>query len=368
MLKKNSFFSNLAEFLFFLRKYFKLKVYNPFSKFEIFKDFLAGFFYKKRGKYARPFLHFFIITLSFLVIAIGPVILEKEDSHQRLKLINILSSLKFKDMSFYTVQAEEVKKYRGGEIIVHFVQEGEDLDLISKRYNLKINTLLWENNLRLNAKVKIGQEIRILPLDGVRHRVVKGETIYTIGKKYGLEEAQIQMIIDYPFNNFLNEENFALVIGQYLMVPDGFKKDFVDPAGQPTFTQVLTPDAGSVTATGEFVWPATGYISQGYKFYHKAIDIASRSGGNILAVDGGIIIVAGWPDNSGYGNRVIVDHGNGLLTLYAHLNAISVQKGQRVNKGDLLGLMGSTGRSTGTHLHFEIRKDGVLLDPFSYLK
>jgi murein DD-endopeptidase MepM/ murein hydrolase activator NlpD len=107
-------------------------------------------------------------------------------------------------------------------------------------------------------------------------------------------------------------------------------------------------------------------ITQGYKFYHKAVDIANRGGGPIIAADSGSVIAAGW-DASGYGNRVLIDHGNGMITLYGHLSALQVQAGQRVNRGDQIGMMGSTGRSTGTHLHFEIRQGGVFLNPLTAL-
>lgn len=361
---------DLKDFFSFLKKYIKLRVYIPFSKFEKGKDILVSFLYKKRGKYAKPFLHFFIVNMAFFVILLGPLILEKEKEETKTKFVNILSSLKFQDMSFYTVQADEVKKYRGGETIIHRVNEGEDIEEIAKRYNLNENTILWENNLTKNSKLKVGQELKILPIDGVRHEVAKGETIYSIGKKYGLDEARIQMVIDYPFNNFLSEENFSLVVGQSLMVPEGVKKSAVasNRTGVSSYSRIMTPDAGAVNATGSYVWPAAGYISQGYKFYHKAIDIANRNSGPILAVDGGVVSVAGWPDNSGYGNRVMVDHGNGMITLYAHLSVISVRSGQMVNKGDVLGQMGTTGRSTGTHLHFEMRENGVLQNPLNYLK
>ncbi|HAN22376.1 TPA: hypothetical protein DCP77_01140 [Candidatus Collierbacteria bacterium] len=98
------------------------------------------------------------------------------------------------------------------------------------------------------------------------------------------------------------------------------------------------------------------------------MDIANRSGGNILAADSGTVIVAGWPDNSGYGNRVMIDHGNGYKTLYAHMSKIAVTVGQTVKRGNVIGQMGSTGRSTGTHLHFEIRSDAGNRDPIGVLK
>ncbi len=230
-----------------------------------------------------------------------------------------------------------------------------------------MTTVMWENDLTETSKIKPGQELKILPLDGIRHKVSRGETISSIGKKYSLEGSEIQVMVDYPFNEFLNDETFDLATGQYLMVPDGVKASVINTTGYVARQIQITPDAGSVTATGNFVWPATGRITQGYRFYHKAIDIANKSGGAILAADGGTVVGAGWLDGYGYGNRIIIDHGNGYVTLYAHLSVVQVQPGQQVNRGDLIGRMGSTGRSTGTHLHFEIRQGGVLLNPLSFL-
>jgi len=123
-----------------------------------------------------------------------------------------------------------------------------------------------------------------------------------------------------------------------------------------------------VVASGKFVWPASGVISQAYRWYHKAIDIANKLMPPVLAADSGKVVIAGWPDNVGYGNRVLIDHGNGFMTLYAHLAKIFVSAGQTVKRGDQIGQMGSSGRSTGIHLHFEIRRGGDLLNPQEFLK
>jgi murein DD-endopeptidase MepM/ murein hydrolase activator NlpD len=197
------------------------------------------------------------------------------------------------------------------------------------------------------------------------HKVKKGETVYSIAKKY---EANPQGMVDYPFNSFTNDETFALAVGQSLMVPDGVMPKAVPVSPRTSLARTLTPDAGAVSATGRFVWPAAGGISQGYRWYHRAIDIANKGGGPILAADGGRVTVVGWPDGGGYGNRVVIDHGNGYSTLYAHLSKVSVASGQSVNAGDVVGMMGSTGRSTGVHLHFEIRANGALQNPLNYLK
>jgi len=366
-LKSPIIFADLGQFGSFLKWYLRNRGYRLLSKFEVVKDVLVDALYKKRGRYARPLLHLGTIGLVFLAVSIGPFLFDQpEEGGSSEDLRGILSTQAY-GTSFYTQQAEEVRQYRGGEIITHIVTEGETLSDIAGRYGLSVETVLWENSLTSKAVLKPGQELNIIPVDGVRHKVKRGETVYSIGKKYGLEESQVQAVVDYPFNEFANDETFELATGQHLMIPGGVMPSAVV---QPRLRQVqFTADAGAVTAVGSFVWPASGRLTQGYSFYHKAIDIASKSGGPILAADGGTVVASSWA--SGYGNRVMIDHGNGYVTLYGHLSLIQVQEGQRVNRGDVVGQMGSTGRSTGTHLHFEIRRgqgQGSLLNPMSFLQ
>ncbi|MDQ3008455.1 MAG: M23 family metallopeptidase [bacterium] len=351
----------------FIKKYLRFRGYQWFSRFEVGKSALVDLLYKQRGKYTRPFLHFGTIGLVFLVITLGPLLLSGAEEEEQQPASREVMITKAYATEFTTSEAELVKQFRGGEIITHVVQDGETLSSIALRYNLQVSTIVWENNLNEKTNLKPGQELRILPIDGIRHKVARGETMATIGKKYGLEDgAELQKIISYPFNEFLNDETFELATGQFLLVPDGVRPNAVVP--QARVASRLTPDAGTVTATGAFVWPASGKISQGFLFYHKAFDISNRAGGSILAADGGTVKIAGWVDNSGYGNRVVVDHGNGYTTLYAHLSVTQVQVGQRVNRGDVIGQMGSTGRSTGIHLHFEIRQGGVQVNPGNFLR
>jgi len=367
--KQPKLLGEISEFFQFVRRYIRQRGYRFFVRFERAKDVIVDLLYRQRGKYARPFLHFGTIALVFLVITFGPFLLqtaEKEQQEQQSR--SILGTANAQGDSFKTLQAEEVKQFRGGEIINYAVQDGDTLSSIAEKYGLQVSTIIWENNLDEKAKLKPGQELRILPVDGVRHKAQRGETIFSIGKRYGLEdEAEAQRIVNYPFNEFLNDETFELATGQYLMIPDGVKPTVAAPRPVSRFASRLTPDAGSVTATGSFVWPASGRITQGFRFYHKGFDIANKGGGAILAADSGTIAAASW-DGSGYGNRIMINHGNGQVTLYGHLSLIQVQVGQRVNRGDVIGQMGSTGRSTGVHLHFEIRQGGILIDPGGFLK
>ena len=309
-------------------------------------------------------MHFGTIGLVFLVITVGPVLLTQNDNSVEGEGAQTVISAAAYGETFSTSQAEEVARFRGGEIITHVVAEGETLSSIASRYSLDPSTVMWENDLTESSVLKPGQELRILPVDGVRHKVARGETIFSIAKKYGLDNTQAQVIVDYPFNEFLNDETFELATGQQIMIPGGVPPKKAAPVKKIASSGPVEVAVGA--GSGQFIWPAAGRITQGYSFYHKAIDIANRAGGPILAADAGTVVGAGWLDNSGYGNRVIVDHGNGFITLYAHMSAVQVSAGQQVGRGVVLGQMGSTGRSTGVHLHFEIRKGG-LLNPLSFL-
>jgi murein DD-endopeptidase MepM/ murein hydrolase activator NlpD len=365
----STFWSDLSSYGQFLHYYLRSRGYSWFIRFEGLKDVLVDVLYQKRGRYTKPFLHFGTIGLAFVMLAFGPAVLTKtEEDQNQLTTGPILTTAQAYAPDFYTLQAEEVRQYRGGEIIKHIVSDGETLSSIAQRYSLNVDTIIWENSLNPKANLKPGQELRILPVDGVRHKVQRGETIYTIGKKYGLDNSQVQTIVDYPFNEFVNNETFELAAGQYLMVPDGVVQGTVQVAlPRQVTTARLTPDAGTVSATGQFIWPAAGGVTQGYRFFHKAFDIANRSGGPIFASDAGTVIAASW-DSSGYGNRVIISHGNGYDTLYGHMSVLQVQPGQHVNRGAVIGQMGSTGRSTGVHLHFEVRNGASLLNPGNFLK
>jgi len=204
--------------------------------------------------------------------------------------------------------------------------------------------------------------LRIPPVTGIIHKVQRGETVYSIAKKY---QANPQAIVDFPFNTFADDETFALAVGQILIVPDG-----VMPKAKPRVTQYLARQevsVGTTGAQGQFIWPTSGRITQRYSWYHRAIDIANKNAPAIVAAAPGRVVATIY-SRVGYGNHVIIDHGNGYQTLYAHMSRIYVKKGQTINAGQAIGQMGSTGRSTGIHLHFEVIKNGVKLNPLTVLK
>ncbi|NPV06741.1 MAG: M23 family metallopeptidase [Anaerolineae bacterium] len=255
--------------------------------------------------------------------------------------------------------------YPEWESRVYRVENGDTLSGIAARFGLSMKTVLWANEALVKApdSLSIGQELVILPVDGAYHTVAQGETLQAIADRYKVDP---EVILSYGGNEI--EDPAHLVAGTKLIVPGAELPEppprvVAVPAQERTYTaRVANPQEGS----GSFIWPVSGYISQGVHSGHVAVDIAGNRGSPVVAADSGTVTLVSWMRTS-YGYHVIVDHGNGLETLYAHLDSISVEVGQNVAKGEAIGTRGSTGRSTGPHLHFEVRENGVKRNPFSYL-
>lgn len=254
------------------------------------------------------------------------------------------------------------------EIIEYEVKSGETLSQIAEKFGISQDTIKWANNMESKDTIKPGQKLKILPVTGVAHTVKSGDNLEAVAKKY---TADAQAIVDFPFNDI--PDDFKLKPGQVLIVPEGSPPEVKVPAKSRIQPQYIAQGPGSPTfaapAGGSFIWPTvTSGISQYFAWYHPGLDLPNRAAPAVVASDGGTILVAGWPDNYGYGNRVVVDHGNGYQTLYAHLSNIYVSSGQKVARGQAVGKMGNTGRSTGTHLHFEIRFKGIAVNPLAILR
>jgi murein DD-endopeptidase MepM/ murein hydrolase activator NlpD len=255
--------------------------------------------------------------------------------------------------------------YPQWESRVYRVESGDTLSGVAARFDLDMKTVLWANEALIKSpdSLSIGQELVILPVDGAYHTVAEGDTIESIAEKYKVEPSAI---LEYEGNDIKDPAH--LVAGTKLIVPGADLPEppprvVAVPAQERTYSAaVANPQSGS----GSYVWPVNGYISQGVRSGHVAIDIAGPQGTPIVAADDGTVTLVSWMRTS-YGYHVIVDHGNGMQTLYAHMSRIDVEVGQDVSKGEVLGARGSTGRSTGPHLHFEVRQNGVKHNPFNYL-
>jgi murein DD-endopeptidase MepM/ murein hydrolase activator NlpD len=188
--------------------------------------------------------------------------------------------------------------------------------------------------------------------------VQAGDTLESIAKKY---KANVADIVGFELNG-LNSKTSQIAVGQKLVVPGGSKPPVVRQV--QIYTGPIPPSARK--GTGRFVWPASGSITQGFKPLHQALDIGSWLGAPVKASDSGYVVTAGWSD-VGYGYYVVLDHGNGFQTLYAHLSRYFVAAGDSVAQGTIIGLVGSTGNSTGPHLHFELIQNGIRRNPFGFL-
>lgn len=252
------------------------------------------------------------------------------------------------------------------EVLYYSVKAGDTVLAIAKRFGLQPETLMWSNSfIEQNPdRLRIGDQVRILPVDGVLHVVKRGDTLSGIASKY---ETDMQSIVQYAANG-ITSINDPLPIGKEIVVPGGVKPYVAPTVGGASSAYSVARPAGALAGSGNFSWPTAGYVSQGYWRGHPAIDVAGWLGAPVTAADSGYVVLAGGGWNGGYGNYVIIDHGNGFTTLYAHLNSIFVKPGETVSRGQQVGTMGNTGNSTGPHLHFEIRYNGVPYNPANYLK
>lgn len=355
---------DLLAFFRCLGKYSQNKAVGCFHCLEAGKSKMAAGLYRQRGRYTRPFIHSGMAFLIIGGITLGPSLIAEtfpgaeEDWSENLPPAAVLSaSTSLEEMETATLISAKPR----AEIFEYEVRPGDTVSGIAEKFGISIDTIRWENDLDSIKDVKVGQKLKILPVTGISHEVKHGETIYSLAKKYSVEA---QNIVNWPYNSYANDETFALATGQALIIPDG-----VMPKEKPwtprRYVAYQAPTAGTA-GTGRFVWPAGGRLTQYFVWYHKGIDIANKAGPTILAADSGTVISTGWL--GGYGNQVQIDHGNGYSTLYAHLSKINVGVGQSISQGQSLGQMGCTGRCTGTHLHFEIRLNGIAQNPLNYLK
>jgi murein DD-endopeptidase MepM/ murein hydrolase activator NlpD len=256
--------------------------------------------------------------------------------------------------------------------IEYIVEAGDSLGGIAYQFGVSVATIMWENKLGLRSVLQPGDKLVIPPITGVIHTIKKGDNLKKIATLYG---AKIEDIVTF---NRLKEDGTDLIIGEKIMVPGGVKPEARSLATTVRTTQnnvvVARPPASrqAPSASG-YIWPAgSRLITQYYGLRHRALDIAGGPIGTpIYASRAGRVVVSqcGW--NGGYGCYVVVDHGNGVKTLYAHNSRLLVSVGDEVDQGQTISLMGNTGNvrgRTGIHLHYEVQVNGVRVNPLGYVR
>lgn len=360
---------NIRDFTAFFIFYCWRKVLKFSVNFEKNKNYLVKFFMMKRGRYNRPFLH--LATMSVLGVGIViapfladtyPILAGKTPAFAQQSSESAESTI---EVGIDVFETELSQKPRD-KIITYSVEKGDTIASIAKKFGITADTIEWANDLDSKDILSIGQELKILPVSGIAHKVASGETIYSIADKY---KTNAQGIVDFPFNTFANPETFALVTGQIVVVPGGVS---VSDQSQPVRKQQVYVSRSTgpmpVSVSGWY-FPVEGGISQYAAWYHMAVDVAGPIGTPVYAAHSGTIesvMVGGW--DGGYGNNVWINNGDGVRTHYAHLNSVNVSAGQSVVGGQtIIGTRGNSGRSTGPHTHFEIQVNGALVNPLNYV-
>jgi len=236
------------------------------------------------------------------------------------------------------------KSLTSDEISVYVVQSGDTASQIAEMFGVSVNTIYWANDIK-NGVIQPGQTLVILPINGVRHVVKEGETVSTIAKKY---QGDVEEILSY--NQLASADDIS--VGDTVVIPNGEVKSAPKTASAAKPTSV----SGNVSSSGSFSHPLPGSRRTQGIHGHNGVDLGAPNGTAIRAAAAGEVIVSkssGW--NGGYGNYVVIKHGNGTQTLYAHNSSNAVGVGAYVAQGEVIGYVGSTGKSTGSHLHFEVR-------------
>ncbi len=279
-------------------------------------------------------------------------------------------------------QTDEASRVGLTDFAKHEVESGETLSVIAARYGVSTDTIMWENNIRDARSLRVGQELAIPPVDGVSYQVRSGDDLADIAEKYSITEEAIIA------QNSL-DEGTEIVKGQDLFLPGAepvrtaptviasagssdlqYRVSSATRAASTVDWDVMPTGPSSAGGETPLIYPTIGTITQGFHSGHYALDIANRSKPAIWAAKDGEVIkatVGQW--SGGYGNHIVIDHGDGTQTLYAHMESLNKGVGDYVSQGDVIGKMGATGRVygvTGIHLHFEYRVNGVKVNPAYY--
>jgi len=239
------------------------------------------------------------------------------------------------------------------QISVYTVHDGDTLSGIAKMFEVSVGTIIGANNLQGKA-IRPGDQLIILPITGIEYKVQKGDTIAAIAKKYKSDAGDIAQ-----YNDLSGDT--SLVVGDKIIIPNGEAPTPVVVVKKTTTKKKIGAEpflgGSGPSISGYYAWPVAGGVITQRLHGWNGVDIGASVGTNVYAAAGGTVIIAksggGW--NGGYGNYVVISHANGTQTLYGHLSRVLVSPGESVAQGETIGKMGSTGMSTGSHLHFEVR-------------
>jgi len=361
-----SFFGSLVSYIvkkvisliFIITKFFSFVIKIP-SKL---KSFLTKKLIWSRGRLGRSIATWFVMGFSFMVFIVGeifsssPLVVNKPVSADYLKTSTDI--IPKKEVALTSLPEDRKRN----QPFNYTVQQGDTLYSIGNQFKISIDAIKYINGLTDTSVLSVGKEITIPPVSGLIHKVKTGDTLNSIASDYDVAS---QAIAD--FNYILDTGKLA--VGTELVIPGGKIPEEPEPV-------IYIPSPNSSQGKGEAspnsgycLWPTTvRTITQYYAWYHNGMDIAAGRQSSmppLLACRSGTVIKSGW-DPFGLGLNVIIDHGDGYQTVYGHMSRLDVSYGDEVGRGEQIGIMGSTGRSTGPHVHFMVKFNGVAQNPLNY--
>jgi len=311
--------------------------------FTLFKTAHAGFSYFNPNEDYKPVSN----SQNLALLEKKPDLSEGYSSSGSI----IENSVLVSDLSLSGIGGAEIVTPSNDQISMYVVRDGDTLSEIAEMFGVTVNTIKWANDI--TSTPKTGDILVILPVSGVRHKVEKGDTLETIAKKYSGNPSDVA-----KFNGLSPDAEIA--IGDEIIVPNGEiqpKKSPNKPPAKNSGARIATVPSKNLPAySGYYIRPIVGGTRTQGIHGNNAVDLAHKPGTPMYASAAGQVLVAktnGW--NGGYGNYIVISHDNGSQTLYAHLNSVTVAVGQSVGQGEVIGALGSSGNSTGPHVHFEIR-------------
>ena len=365
----------VLEFFGFLLKYFRFKVQDVFRLFNkalgvsyrgaaAFKDYIVRKLIWSQGRLGRPIATSAILVAFFFVFLFGEVLnSSKLVNRQNVNpgyLSNVSDFIPKKATALTTIPESR----KQAEAFEYAVEPGDTLSTIGEKFRISTDALQYVNDINDSTVITVGQTLTIPPVSGLIHTVDSGDTLDSIAEKYDVAP---QAIAD--FNYILDTKNLAS--GTELVIP-GAKVPtpvYVPPVITSLILPPVNPSVAAPTGHGWCIWPTSArIITQYFTWYHNGLDIAASGYlPSLYACGKGTVTRAGW-DPWGLGLHVRIDHGNGFETVYGHMSRVDVGYGQTVGQGQQIGIMGSTGRSTGPHVHFIVRYNGVAQNPLNYIQ
>lgn len=334
-----------------LRKYLKIA-----------KVFLIQKLIWSRGRLGRPVAVSVVMSAAFLVFIVGKLLnssrfVNAQDIDQ--DYLNYVTDIIPQRNTATTTIPEDRKR---NEAFVYEVEAGDTLSGIGNKYKISTDALKYVNGLNDSSVLNVGQKIVIPPVSGLIHKVASGDTLQSIANKY---DVPAQSVAD--FNYILDVSKLS--VGTELVIPGAKVPQPVIVPGIVYSNLASGPSVDPGANKDWCIWPTTTrYISQGFSWLHNGLDIAATTASMppLYACSDGVVYRAGW-DPWGLGLHIRIRHAKGYDTIYGHMSRLNVEVGQEVSQGEVIGLMGSTGRSTGPHVHFIVEFRGVPQNPLNYI-